>query len=88
MNKTKNLSVSFGLLVVLIAVAPVLALSRGWIGPQLLNLAVAALLLLLPGLPEGDVQRSLAIVKPLATVALLPAAWMLLQILPLPTGSI
>lgn len=88
MNKTKNLSVSFGLLVVLIAVAPVLALSRGWIGPQLLSLAVAALLLLLPGLPEGDVQRSLAIVKPLATVALLPAAWMLLQILPLPTGSI
>jgi hypothetical protein len=65
-------------------VAPVLALSRGWIGPQLLSLAVAALLLLLPGLPEGDVQRSLAIVP----LALLPAAWMLLQILPLPTGSI
>jgi hypothetical protein len=87
-NKTRNLAISFGLLVVLVAVAPVFALSAGRISPQLINLAVAVLLVLLPSAPEGDVRSSLAIFKPLAAAALLPAAWMLLQILPLPPGSI
>jgi hypothetical protein len=87
-NKTRNLAISFGLLVVLVAMAPVFALSAGRISPQLINLAVAVLLVLLPSAPEGDVRSSLAIFKPLAAAALLPAAWMLLQILPLPPGSI
>jgi hypothetical protein len=88
LNKARNLAISFGLLVVLIAVAPVLAITPGWLGPQLLILAVAMMLLLLPSAPEADVQRSVAIFKPLAAAALLPAAWMLLQIVPVPLGSI
>lgn len=88
MNKTRNLAISFGLLVVLMAAAPVLAITRGWLGPQLLTLAVAVMLLLLPGAPEADIRRSLAIFKALAVAALLPAVWMLLQIVPVPLGSI
>jgi hypothetical protein len=84
----RNLTISFGLLVVLIAAAPVLAVTPGWIGPPLLGLVVAVLLLLLPSAPEADVQRSLAIFKPLAPVALFLAAWMLFQVIPVPLGSI
>ena len=88
MTKPRGVAISFALLVVLVALAPVFALSAGRISPQLINIAVAVLLLLLPSAPEGDVRSSLAIFKPLAVAALLPAAWMLLQILPLPPGSI
>jgi hypothetical protein len=87
-TKPRGVAISFALLVVLVALAPVFALSAGRISPQLINIAVAVLLLLLPSAPEGDVRSSLAIFKPLAVAALLPAAWMLLQILPLPPGSI
>ena len=88
MNKARNHAISFGLLVVLIAVAPVLAITPGWLGPQLLTLATAIMLLLLPSAPEADVRRSRAIFKPLAVTALFPVAWMLLQIVPVPLGSI
>jgi hypothetical protein len=88
-DKSRNLAISFGLLIVLIAAAPVLAVNRGWLlGPQLLTVAVAIMLLLSPSAPEADVRSSLAIFKPLAAAALLPAAWMLLQIVPVPLGSI
>jgi hypothetical protein len=53
-----------------------------------LTLAVAVMLLLLPGAPEADIRGSLAIFKALAVAALLPAVWMLLQIVPVPLGSI
>jgi len=87
-NKSHNLAISFGLLIVAIAVAPVLTIIPDWIGPQLVALAVATMLLFLPGAPQADVRRSLAIFKPLAAAALFPAAWMLLQIIPLPFGSL
>jgi hypothetical protein len=87
-TESRRLAICFALLVVLVALAPVFALSAGRISPQLINIAVAVLLLLLPSAPEGDIRSSLAIFKPLAVAALLPAAWMLLQILPLPMGSI
>jgi hypothetical protein len=74
--------------VVLIAVAPVLAMAPGWLGPQLVTLAVAVMLLLVPGAPETDIHSSVTIFKPLAVAALLPAVWMVLQIIPLPLGSI
>jgi len=87
-TQSRRFAISFALLVVLVALAPVFALSAGRISPQLINIVVAMLLLLLPSAPEADVRSSLAIFKPLAVAALLPAAWMLLQILPLPPGSI
>jgi hypothetical protein len=87
-NKALSLSVSFGLLVVLIAAAPVLAMAPDPIGPQLLNLTVALMLLLIQGAPQADIARSLAVFRPLRAAALLPAAWMLLQIIPVPLGSI
>jgi hypothetical protein len=87
-KKALSPTLSFGLLVVLIAAAPVLAITPGWIGPQSLALAVAIMLLTLPGAPRANVARSLAIFKPLAAAAMLPAAWMLLQIVPVPLGSI
>ena len=88
MDKARSVAISFGLLVVLIAASPVLAIIPGWLGPQLLTLAVAIMLFLLPGAPAADVQSSIAIFKPLAIIALLPAAWMLLQIVPVPLGTI
>jgi hypothetical protein len=87
-DKARNLAISFGLLVVLIAASPVQAISPGWLGPQLLTLAVAIMLFLLPGAPAADVQSSMVIFKPLAIMALLPVAWMLLQIVPVPLGTI
>jgi hypothetical protein len=66
----------------------VLAITLGWLGPQLLTLIVAIMLLLLPAAPDADVQNGLAIVKPLAFAALLPGGWILLQILPVPLGSV
>jgi hypothetical protein len=87
-TQSRGFAISFALLVVLVALAPVFALSAGRISPQLINIVVAVLLLLLPSAPEADVRSSLAIFKPLAVAALLPVAWMLLQILPLPPGSI
>jgi hypothetical protein len=87
-DKARNLAISFGLLVILIAASPAQAITPGWLGPQLLTLAVAIMLFLLPGAPAADVQSSTAIFKPLAVMALLPAAWMLLQIVPVPLGTI
>jgi hypothetical protein len=81
-------AICFALLVVVIAVTPVLAISPGWLGPQLVSLAAALMLLLLPLAPEADIRRSVAISKPLAAAILLPAAWMVLQIVPVPPGSI
>jgi hypothetical protein len=68
--------------------APVIAIAPVWLGPQLVTIAVALMLLLLPNLSEADLLRSLTIFKPLAIAAALPAAWMLLQIVPVPLGSI
>jgi hypothetical protein len=89
-NKARIVAFSFALLIVLIAVAwvPGVTPRLSWLRPQLLTLGVALLLLLLPGAPTGDITRSLAIYQPLAVAALLPAAWMLLQIVPVPLGSI
>src|SRR5260370_24216955 len=87
-NKSRNLAISFGLLIVLIAVSPVLAIPRGWLGPQLLTLAVAVLLLLLPSAPDADIRSSLAIFKPLAAAALVAGGWMLLEIVRVALGSI
>jgi hypothetical protein len=88
MSRDRRLAISFALLAVLIAVAPVFAFSAGRTSPQLINFVVAALLLLLPNAPENDVRSALAIYKPMAVAALLPVAWMVLQLLPLPLGSI
>lgn len=88
MNRVFNLSVCFGLLIVLIAVSPVLAITGSWIGPQLVTLTVAAMLIFIPAAPKADVQRSFAIYKPLAITAVLPTIWMLLQLVPVPLGSI
>lgn len=88
MNKAPPHALCFGLLVVLIATVPVLAISPGWLGPQLVTLATAILLLLLPGAAEADLRRSVAISRPLAIAALAPAAWMVLQIVPVPLGSV
>jgi hypothetical protein len=87
-SKPRNIAIVFGLLIVLIGATPVLALGAGWLGPQLITLIAAIMLSLLPDVPEADVRRSVAISKPLAAAALLPAAWMLLQIVPVPLGSI
>ena len=87
-NRARNLAFNFGLLIILIAVAPVPAVTRDWLGPQLLTLAVAMMLVLLPSAPPADIQRSIAIFKPLTAAALLPAAWMLMQIVPVPRGTI
>jgi hypothetical protein len=38
----------------------VLAITLGWLGPQLLTLIVAIMLLLLPAAPDADVQNGLA----------------------------
>jgi hypothetical protein len=86
-DKARNVAISFGLLVVLIAASPVLAIIPGWLGPQLLTLAVAIMLFLLPGASAADLQSSVVIFKPLAVMALLPVSWMLLQIVPVPLGS-
>lgn len=88
MKKTRDLSLTFALLVLLIASTPVLAIGPGWLGPQLLSLIVAIMLLLLPGAPAADVQRSLAIFRPLAATAALPALWIVVQMIPVPPGTI
>jgi len=87
-NRPSGLTISFALLVVLIAAAPVFALSAGRVTPQLVSLVAAILLVLLPSAPGVDVKRSSSIFKPLVVAMLLPAGWMLLQIVPLPSGSI
>jgi hypothetical protein len=82
----RKLVAVFGLLVALIAAMPVLAVSSSWFWPQLITLVTAIMLALLPNAPDVDIQRSIAIFRPLAAAALLPAAWMLLQIVPVPSS--
>jgi hypothetical protein len=84
----RKTAVTFWLLIMLVAATPVLAISSGRIVAQLVTLVVALQLLLLPRAPMADIQRTLFIFKPLAIAALLPALWMLLQIVPLPSDSI
>jgi hypothetical protein len=83
-----NLAIVFGLLMVLIGAAPVLATGAGWLAPQLITLVTATMLALLPGAPDADLRRSITIFKPLVAAALIPAAWMLMQIVPVPRDSI
>jgi hypothetical protein len=73
---------------VLIGAAPVFAANAGWLEPQLITLVTAIMLALLPGAPEADVRRSTVIFRPLVATALIPAARMLLQIVPVPGDSI
>ena len=68
--------------------APVIAIAPAWLAPQLVIIAIALMLLLLPSFPEADFLHSLTIFKPLAVAAALPAAWIVLQIVPVPLGSI
>jgi len=88
LNRARNVTICFALLVVLIAMAPVIAIAPVWLAPQLVMIAVALMLLLLPSLPEADFLHSLTIFRPLAVAAALPAAWIILQIVPVPLGSI
>ena len=88
MSIPRKLVAVFGLLVALIAATPVLAVSGSWFGPQLITLVTAIMLALLPNAPDIDIQRSIAIFRPLAPAVMLPAVWMLLQIVPVPSGSI
>jgi hypothetical protein len=76
------------LLIALVAATPVLALSPGALGPQFVTLVTAIMLALLPSAPDVDIQRSIAVFRPLVPAAMLPAAWMLLQIVPVPSASI
>jgi hypothetical protein len=87
-DKTRNPAINFGLLLVLIAALPAQAITPGWLGPQLVSLAAALMLVLLPSAPSADIQGSILIFKPLSVVAVLPAVWMLLQIVPVPLGTI
>lgn len=88
MSIPRRLVAVFGLLVALIAATPVLAVSGSWFWPQLITLVTAIMLALLPNAPDVEIRRSIAIFRPLAPAALLPAAWMLLQIVPVPSGSL
>jgi hypothetical protein len=86
-NKSSELTIGYGLLVGLTAAAPVLTVSSGWLAPELLTLAVAALLFVLFRESAPDLEGALAISKPLGITALLPALWIVLQLIPVPLNS-
>ena len=88
MNKAASIALCFGILVTLMASAPMLAIAPDWLAPQLVTLTIAVMLLLLSDATAADIQRSVAIFKPLALAAILPAAWIVMQIVPVPPGSI
>ena len=76
MIKTSNtplLSLLSVLLFLLIAETPVLAISSSRVGMPIASLIIATTLLFLPKAPLGDVQRSVAILRPLTAVTLFPA---------------
>ena len=88
MTKTSNTPLLSALLFLLIAETPVLAISTSRVGMPIASLIIATTLLFLPKAPLGDVQRSVAILRPLTAVTLFPAIWMALQLVPVPLGTI
>jgi hypothetical protein len=87
-NKSSELTTGYGLLVGLTAAAPVLTVSSGWLAPQLLTLAVALILFFLAREPGSDLGQVLTIFKPFVITALLPLAWIVFQLIPVPLNSI
>ena len=88
MIKSSNTPLLSALLFLLIAETPVLAISSSRVGMPIASLIIATTLLFLPKAPLGDVQRSVAILRPLTAVTLFPAIWMALQLVPVPLGTI
>lgn len=84
MTKTSNAPVLSALLFLLVAETPVLAISSSRVGMPIAAMIIATTVLLLPRAPRNDVHQSVAIWRPLAALAALPAVWMLLQIVPTP----
>jgi hypothetical protein len=68
---------------ILVAGVPVLALSYGGVGPQLLTLLVALMMVRLPEAPREEVRRTIVVLQGIAFAAAFPVVWMLLQILPI-----
>jgi hypothetical protein len=77
----------FCIVLSLLAATPVLAIGAGWLGPQLIGIGSAGMLLLLPGAAEADIRRCIAIFGPLSSITLLVVAWMVFQLIPLPPES-
>ena len=88
MNKNQHLTLPFGGILALIAGTPVLILSYGGLGPQLLTLWTAVLLVLLSATPSNDVKRARATFAVLWPAAIFPILWMLLQLVPLPFEAV
>lgn len=78
-----GVSSSFGILLILIAGAPVLAMSNGGVGPHLFMLLVALMMVGLPQAPREEVRRAFSIFQGIAFAAAFPLFWVLLQVLPL-----
>lgn len=86
--ESKPVAYVFGIMLCLLAATPLLALGVGWLGPQLIGVGSAAMLMLLPSASETDVRRCITIFKPLLPTALLATAWMAFQLVPISTESI
>jgi hypothetical protein len=86
--KMSNTPALSALLFLLIAETPVLAISSSRVGMPIATLIIATTLLLLYQAPSTDIRQSVAILRPLIAVTLLPAIWLALQLVPVPLETI
>ena len=73
----------------LLAAMPVMAIADGALGQELIALAAAIMLLLAAAAaPQSEITNTFRLLKRISVAILLPAAWMLLQIAPIPFASL
>ena len=77
----------FRLLIILLAATPVLAIAGGGLAPHLVALAAALLLAAAAMAPQAEIRATIQLLKRLWPAMLFPAAWMVLQAVPLPLAS-
>ena len=68
---------------------PLMAIADGALGQELIALAVAIILLMAAATaPQSEITNTFRLLKRIAIAILLPVAWMLLQIAPIPFASL
>ncbi|MDH2356834.1 hypothetical protein QCM80_40405 [Bradyrhizobium sp. SSUT112] len=82
------MSIAFRLLIILLAATPIFAITAGARAQALFAVAVAVILISAVMCPQNEVAPAMRTIRRFAVPMLLPVAWMVLQIVPLPLAGV
>ncbi len=86
--KFSDLSISFRLLIILLAATPIFAIATGARAEAAFAVATAIILISAATSAQSDVAPAMRLIRRFSVAMLLPVVWMLVQIVPLPFSGL